>query len=55
MRESGADNGLEVEALEDELGSSAGFVRDGIDAHLQEALLQVRVPVVLDLIVCAAR
>jgi hypothetical protein len=31
----------------------AGLVRDGVDAHLGEALLEVRVPVVLDLIVRA--
>jgi hypothetical protein len=31
----------------------AGLVRDGVDAHLGEPLLEVRVPVVLDLVVCA--
>jgi hypothetical protein len=35
------------------VGVCAGLVRDGVDAHLGEALLEVRVPVVLDLVVRA--
>jgi hypothetical protein len=47
--ERGAHDGLEVQILEQQRGPR--LVRHRVDAHLHQPLLQVRVPVVLDLVV----